>query len=103
MYLHVFDYCPREGRHWWQSTAQIGTMLLYMPSPDPVVYVVPLSYILGRLPLLPAGDFGTIHRNMSSRKDACFPRGPGLVRQERAPGIGQRPILHQLVGHDLAH
>jgi hypothetical protein len=37
------------------------TNLLYMPSPNPVVYVVPLSHILGRLPLIPAGD--------------CYPRG----------------------------
>ncbi len=82
----LFDYCPREGRHWWPSTAQIGTKLLYMPSPDPVVYVIPLSHILGRLPLLPAGDFGTIHRNMSSRKDACFPRGS--CDKRGSPGSG---------------
>ena len=56
----LFDYCPLEGRDWWPSTAQIGTKLLYMPSPDPVVYVVPLSHILGRLPLLPAGNYGTL-------------------------------------------
>jgi hypothetical protein len=32
-------------------------------TPDPVVYIVPLSHILGRpsLLLLPAGNFGTIH------------------------------------------
>ena len=36
----LFDYCPREGRVWWPSTAQIGTKLLYMPSPEPVVYIV---------------------------------------------------------------
>ena len=36
---------------------------------------VPLSHILGRLPLLPAGNYGTIPRSMSLRKDACFPRG----------------------------
>ncbi len=25
----LFDYCPREGRNWYPSTAQIGTKLLY--------------------------------------------------------------------------
>ena len=71
---------------WWPSTAQIGTKLLYMPSQDPVVYVVPLSHILGRLPLLLAGNYGTIPRNMSGRKDACFPRGRCDGRG--APGTG---------------
>ena len=56
----LYDYCPREGRGWWPSTAEIGPKLLYLPSPDPGVYIVPLSHILGRLPLLPAGDYGTI-------------------------------------------
>ncbi len=66
----LFEYCPTEGRVWWSGIAEIGTKMLYMPSPDPVVYVVPLSHILGRLPLLPAA----IPRSMSRRKDACFPR-----------------------------
>ena len=75
MYVHV---CVCMCRTWWPSTAaQIGTKLLYLPSPAPVVYIVPLSHILGRLPLLPAGNYGTIPRSMShpSRKDTCFPRG----------------------------
>ena len=33
----LYNYCPREGRVWWPSTADIGTKLLYMPSPEPVV------------------------------------------------------------------
>ncbi len=82
----LYDYCPREGRVWWPSTAEIGTKLLYMPSTEPVVYVVQLSHILGRLPLLPAGDFGTIPRAMSRKKDSCFPRG--RCDQEGRPGSG---------------
>ncbi len=84
----LYDYCPREGRVWWPSTAEIGTKLLYMPSPEPVVYVVPLSHILGRLPLLPAGDFGTSPRAMSRKKDSCFPRG--RCYQEGRPGSGSQ-------------
>jgi hypothetical protein len=72
----VFDCCPREGRNRYPSTPQIGTKLLYMPSPNPVVYVVPLSHILGRLPLIPAGDFGTIPRNMSGRGES--PETPAI-------------------------
>ena len=66
----LFDYCPREGRVWWPSTAEIGTKLLYMLSPEPVVCIIPLSHILGRLPLLLAGDFDTIPRSMSRKKAA---------------------------------
>ena len=82
----LYDYCPREGRTWWPSTAQIGTKLLYLPAPAPVVYIVPLSHILGRLPLLPAGDHGTIPRSMSRRKEACFPRG--VCDRDCRPGSG---------------
>ena len=84
----MFDYSPREGRTWWPSTAQIGTKLLYMPSLNPVVYVVPLSHILGRLPLIPAGDFGTIPRNMSGRGDAYYPWGS--CDKRGAPGSGSK-------------
>jgi hypothetical protein len=62
------------------------TKLLYLPAPAPVVYIVPLSHILGRLPLLPAGDYGTIPRSMSHRKDACFPRG--ICDRQGQPGSG---------------
>ena len=82
----MYDYCPREGRTWWPSTAEIGTKLLYMPAPDPVVYIVPLSHILGRLPLLPAGNHGTIPRSMSLRRDTCFSRG--ICDRAGRPGSG---------------
>ena len=87
----LFDYCPREGRVWWPGTAHIGTKLLYMPAPDPVVYIVPLSHILGRLPLLPAGDWGTIPRSMSHNRDADFPRG--RCDNQGQPGSGS-PLFY---------
>ncbi len=87
MYVHV---CACMCRTWWPSTAQIGTKLLYfkLPSPAPVVYIVQLWHILGRLPLLPAGNYGTIPRSMSHRKDACqcFPRG--ICDRQGQPGSG---------------
>ena len=44
-----------------------------LPSvPDPVVYVVPLSHILGKMPLIPAGDTGTIPQSMHGYKGACY-------------------------------
>ena len=42
----------------WQITAHIGTKVPYLPNPDPHVWVVPISRILGRLPLMPLGDTG---------------------------------------------
>ena len=65
--------------------------VLFMPAPDPVVYIVPLSHILGRLPLLPAGNYGTIPRSMSLRKDACFPRG--ACDRAGRPGSGS-PLFY---------
>jgi hypothetical protein len=47
----LYDYCPSShAKPWWPSTAQVGTKLLYLPMPDPVLYVMPLSHILGNCP-----------------------------------------------------
>jgi hypothetical protein len=35
-----------------QQYLQIGTKLVYPPSPEPVMYVVQLSHIMGKLPLV---------------------------------------------------
>ena len=52
----LYDYYPSsQAKSWWPSTAQIGTKLVYLPSPEPVLYVVPLSHILGKLPLFQLG------------------------------------------------
>ncbi len=87
-----YDYCPlSQAKSWWPSTAQIGTKLVYLPSPEPVLYVVPLSHILGKLPLVPAGDDGTIPRNMHCRKVACYPRG--VCDSQGSPGSGS-PLFY---------
>ena len=82
----LWDYCPGQTRSWWPSTVQIGTKMLYKPGPDPVVYVVPISHILGRLPLVPAGDTGTIPHSMRDRKAACYEHG--LCDRDGEPGSG---------------
>jgi hypothetical protein len=64
----LYDYCPQDSKQWWPSTAEIGTKLLYPPSPEPVIYAVPSSHILGKLPLVPAGDHGTIPRSINRKK-----------------------------------
>ena len=82
----LWDYCPGEDRPWWRSTAHIGTKMLYLPKPDSHVWVVPISSILGRLPLVPLGDNGTIPRSMAPRKHACFPQG--ICDKLNEPGSG---------------
>jgi len=87
-----YDYCPSsQAKSWWPSTAQIGTKLVYLPSPEPVLYVVPLSHILGKLPLVPAGDDGTIPWNMHGRKVACYPLG--VCDRQGSPGSGS-PLFY---------
>ena len=88
----LYDYCPSlHAKPWWLSTAQIGTKLLYPPKPDPVLYVFPLSHILGKLPLVPAGDNGTIPREMHGSKDAFYPLG--MCDRQGSPGTGS-PLFY---------
>jgi hypothetical protein len=84
----LYPYFPVVQKKWWPSTAEIGTRLLYLPSPEPVVYVVPLSHILGKLPLVLAGDSGTIPCNMHGSKASCYPKG--TCDSDDAPGSGSR-------------
>jgi hypothetical protein len=48
----------RRVPSWWKEAGVSGTKQLYEPE-KPVVYIVPITSILGRLPLIPAGDHGT--------------------------------------------
>ncbi len=45
-----------------------------------MLYVVPVESILGKLPVVPVGDFGTVHYHMRVH---C----PGALA-DRAPGAG---------------
>jgi hypothetical protein len=74
----LWQYCPGAAnrKQWWPSTAEIGTKMLYLPtSANSVVYVVPLAHILGKLPLVPAGDTGTIPLSMAGHRDQSYPLG----------------------------
>ncbi len=50
----------RRQPEWWWEVAYAGTKLLYQPAPQPIVYIVPVTDILGRLALVPYGEHGTI-------------------------------------------
>ena len=62
---------------------------LYQPEPRSVVYVVPITSILGRLPLVPAGDHGTIPAAMRNRKKELFEYGKCDESAAR-PGTGSK-------------
>ena len=59
---------------WWREAGESGPKQLYQPE-KPVVYIVPITSILGRLPLIPAGDHGTIPAALRCRKRDLFPLG----------------------------
>ena len=42
--------CRRNTPRWWREAGERGTKKLYQPEPRPVVYVIPITSILGRLP-----------------------------------------------------
>ncbi len=65
----------RNTPSWWREADEGRTKKLYQPEPRPVVYIVPVTSILGRLPLIPAGDHGTIPAEMRHRKKELFDYG----------------------------
>ena len=74
---------------WWREAGESGTKQLHQPWQEkPVVYIVPITSILGRLPLIPAGDHGTIPAELRGRKRDLFPLGK--CDEDRRPGTGSR-------------
>jgi hypothetical protein len=69
----LYDYRTRPPA-WGSEVGLEGTKMVYLPAPDtwhsegganaPVVYIVPVNAILGRLALVPAGCHGTIPFSM---------------------------------------
>ena len=62
----------RNTPPWWREAGESGTKQLYQPETKPVVYIVPITSILGRLPLIPVGDYGTTPAAKSNRKRELF-------------------------------
>jgi hypothetical protein len=71
---------------WWREAGESGTK--YQPEPRPVVYIVPITSILGRLPLIPAGDHCTIPAEMRHRKKDFFEYGK--CDKSALPGTGSK-------------
>ena len=72
---------------WWREAGESGTKQLYQPE-KPVLYIVPITSILGRLPLIPAGDHGTIPAALRGSKRDLFPLGK--CDEDRQPGTGSK-------------
>ena len=72
---HVNCLSSRSIPPWWRQAGESGTKQLYQPQPNPVTYMVPITRILGRLPLVPVGDHGTIPASMRHRKKQLFEHG----------------------------
>ena len=68
----MFD---RRVPPWWSEAGESGTKQLCKQEPEPEIYIVPISSILGQLPLVPAGDHGTIPAAMRNSKHQLFKHG----------------------------
>jgi hypothetical protein len=83
----LHENCPGhwgQARNWSPSTAQIGIKRMYLPTPEPAVYLFPHYHILGKLPLIPAGDHGTVPRSMHGRKYAAIHGAYAIIRVRQA-------------------
>ena len=65
---------------WLES---IGSQIVYeLDHRKPVLYVIPIENILGKLPVVPVGDTGTIPHHLRN----LFPGAPGDRRQGSGDG-----------------
>ena len=71
------------------SLSPFKVVCSHLPGPDPKLWVVPVSRIIGRLPLVPAGNHRTIPHDMQASKQACFEYGTCDVPD--GPGTGSPP------------
>ncbi len=59
---------------WWREAGESWTKQLYQQE-KPVIDIVPITSIVGRLPLIPAGDHCTISEMLRGSKRDLFPLG----------------------------
>ena len=86
------DYvCPEDDAAAGDWCRKAETRRLFELDPSlPRLYVMPISSILGKLPLVRAGDTGTIPHHMRGRAADCFPGG----KADTAPGKGDGSRLY---------
>jgi hypothetical protein len=75
-------YCPEDDAAAGDWCRKAETRRLFELDPSlPRLYVVPISSILGKVPLVRAGDTGTIPHHMRGREGECFPGGKADTSQ----------------------
>ena len=97
IYIIVYyaDYCLFRFIGWLKS---VGSRVVYeLDYKKPILYVIPIQSILGKLPVVPVGDTGTIPHHLRN----TFSGAPG----DRRPGAGDgcrmwfvNHILHPRTG-----
>ena len=87
--------CTGRQPPWWREAGISGTKQLYQPGPEPVIYIVPVTAILGRLALAPAGEHGTIPAFMRATPGA-YPKGK--CDEGGRPGTGSKLYYINLWG-----
>ena len=83
--------CPEDDAaagNWCQKAET--RRLFELDSSLPRLYVMPITSILGKVPLVRAGNTGTIPHHMRGRKEQCFPGG----KADSAPGKGDGSRLY---------
>ena len=84
----MFD---RRVPPWWSQAGESGTRLLYQQEQDPEIYIVAISSIFGRQPLIPAGDHGTIPAAINAMRNCKRQlRKYGDCNQDGRPGSGNK-------------
>ena len=86
--LTFYAYLTGESPTWWSQTDESGTKLLYQPEPDPLICILPVSSVLGMLPLVPAGYNRTIPAAMRNSKSLLSKYGE--CYKDWHPGSGSR-------------
>ena len=77
-YCNYAHYCWSCFIGWLES---VGSRVIYeLDYKKPILYVIPIQSILGKLPVVPVGDTGTIPHHLRN----TFPGAPG----DRRPGAG---------------
>ena len=76
-----WNYWPKKSELWWPSGPAIALQTVLVSSKPKIgkcctclspVWIVPVSSFLGLLPLILAGDTGTIPHSMHGRMDTCY-------------------------------
>ena len=77
-YANYFDYVFNAG--WLKS---VGSQIIYeLDHKKPVLYVIPIEHILGKLPVVPVGDTETIPHHLRN----VFQGAPGDRRPDAGDG-----------------